>query len=118
VKAISHYSSSKGNLYEIIGDSGKRILMSLKKRQQEQYDICEEEGLLVVDPPMPKNMMVELSNACNHACVFCPNPHMQRGVGRINRALLIEIMSDAVRNGVTEIGFYTTGDPFIHQSTF
>ncbi len=68
----------------------------------------------VIDPPFPKNMMVELSNACNHACIFCTNPHMKRKRGRISTPLLEKVMEEAVSEGVEEIGFYTTGDPFVH----
>lgn len=59
--------------------------------------------------------MVELSNACNHACIFCTNTHMQRKIGRINSDFLIHAMQEAYSLGVREIGFYTTGDPFIHK---
>lgn len=65
---------------------------------------------------MPKNMMVELSNACNHACLFCTSPNMTRPVSRIEPGLLERVMSEARDSGVEEIGFYTTGEPFIHKS--
>lgn len=63
---------------------------------------------------MPKNMMVELSNGCNHACIFCTSPYMTRKIGRIDKSFLFQIMADARALGVEEIGFYTTGDPFVH----
>lgn len=66
-------------------------------------------------PPVPKNMMVELSNACNHACIFCTNPHMQRKKGWIEGDLMRRIMGEARQLGTREIGFYTTGDPFMHK---
>ena len=27
---------------------------------------------------VPKNALIELTNVCNHACVFCTNPMMKR----------------------------------------
>ena len=60
-------------------------------------------------------MMVELTNACNHACTFCPNPHMGRAKGLIDAALLYRLMDEAVEAGAREIGFYTTGDPFVDK---
>src|SRR5262245_39894616 len=66
-------------------------------------------------PPFPKNMMVELSNACNHACIFCANPKMTRPIGRINPLLLERLLAEAHALGVSEVGFYTTGDPFVHK---
>ena len=87
---------------------------SLSERTNAQYR-GEGEATLVARPPLPNNMMVELSNACNHACVFCPNPHMERKKGRIDKGLLERIIAEAAANGVKEVGFYTTGDPFIHK---
>lgn len=66
-------------------------------------------------PPLPRNMLVELSNGCNHSCAFCANPLMKRKVGRIDGALLERIMAEAAANGCEEIGFYTTGEPLIHK---
>jgi molybdenum cofactor biosynthesis enzyme MoaA len=59
--------------------------------------------------------MVELSNACNHACIFCTNPNMTRRIGRMDGALLDRVMVEAYGLGVQEIGFYTTGEPFVHK---
>jgi len=66
-------------------------------------------------PPFPKNMMVELSNACNHACIFCANPKMTRRISRIRPDLLERLLGEAQALGVDEVGFYTTGDPFVHK---
>jgi pyruvate-formate lyase-activating enzyme len=66
-------------------------------------------------PPFPRNIMVELTNACNHKCIFCANPKMEREVGRIDPKLLTRVLGEAYRLGAREIGFYTTGDPLIHK---
>lgn len=66
-------------------------------------------------PSLPKNLLVELSNGCNHACVFCANSLMTRKIGRIDVALLERVLAEAVANGCEEIGFYTTGEPLIHK---
>lgn len=90
--------------------------MSLKERTEQQYRTDRQvENTLSERPPLPNNMMVELSNACNHACTFCPNPHMTRTKGRIDDQLMFRIITEAAEAGVREIGFYTTGDPFIHK---
>lgn len=87
----------------------------LSKRFHEQYQRDENERLFVTNPPFPRNMMVELSNACNHACLFCTNPNMTRKISRIESGLLDRIMGEAREGGVEEIGFYTTGEPFVHK---
>ena len=88
--------------------------MSMAKRTRAQY-AAQNDGIFAETPSLPRNMMVELSNGCNHACIFCPNPHMRRAKGRIDQDLMYRIISEAHEAGVREIGFYTTGDPFIHK---
>lgn len=90
-------------------------MKKLTERGQEQYGMKRPDGFYKIDVPLPKNMMVELSNACNHACIFCANPHMTRRAARIDTNLLYRVMQEARQEGVEEIGFYTTGDPFIHK---
>lgn len=90
--------------------------LGLAQRFHQQYNKADGESLLVESPPMPKNMMVELSNGCNHACLFCTSPNMTRPVSRIKPELLKRLMHEARDGGVEEIGFYTTGEPFIHKS--
>ena len=89
--------------------------MSIKKRIEQQYRTDLQGAQISATPPIPRNMMVELSNACNHACAFCPNPHMTRRKGLIRNPLMYRIIDEAAAAGVDEIGFYTTGDPFIHK---
>ena len=90
-------------------------MSKIRERVQEQKasrSHMEERQAL---PPMPKSMLVELTNGCNHACLFCANPHMQRQVGRIDSDLLFRVMAEARAAGVEEIGLYTTGEPFVHK---
>jgi wyosine [tRNA(Phe)-imidazoG37] synthetase (radical SAM superfamily) len=64
-------------------------------------------------PPFPRNMLVELTNACNHRCVFCGNSKKTRKTGHINEDLLAKILTEAFALGTREVGFYTTGEPFL-----
>lgn len=66
-----------------------------------------------LDPPFPDNCMVELTNACNHECVFCANPRMTRKVNRLPLDVFTRFIKEAVGLGVKEVGFYTTGDPMM-----
>lgn len=63
-------------------------------------------------PDFPRNMLVELTNACNHRCVFCTNRKMTRPIGHIGEAFLHRLLHEAFALGVREVGFYTTGEPF------
>ncbi len=69
-----------------------------------------------IHPTFPKNMLVELTNACNHRCIFCANRKMTRAVGHIDDALLFRVMGEAFELGTREVGFYATGEPFASPS--
>lgn len=62
--------------------------------------------------PFPTKALVELSNWCNHACVFCTNPRMVRGKGFLDIGLYRRFVQDSVSLGLKELGLYTTGEPF------
>lgn len=64
-------------------------------------------------PTVPKDMLFDLTNGCNHACYFCNNPHQQRKISRMPKDVGFRVMKEAVDAGVEEIGFYNTGDPFV-----
>ena len=97
----------------MVSDTNERNSeFSLLKRLADEPHVSPA---LTEHPPFPKNMMVELSNACNHACIFCANPKMTRPIGRMDPDLLERLLREAQAMGVSEVGFYTTGDPFVHK---
>lgn len=61
----------------------------------------------------PKNMLVELTNYCNHKCIFCENRKMTRKKGFINKDLLRGILEEAYSLGTREVGYYATGEPLM-----
>ena len=64
-------------------------------------------------PPFPKTSLIELSNACNHACVFCTNARMERKIDRLDIEIYKKFLDEAISLGIEEIGLYTTGEPFL-----
>ncbi len=75
---------------------------------------ANRDNLYSLEPPFPKsNFLMELSNACNHACLFCTHQKMQRPVGRMNMERGFDILQQAYDLGTREVGFYATGEPFI-----
>lgn len=67
-------------------------------------------------PPFPKkNLLIELTNHCNHKCIFCANQKMTRPRGFINEVFLNRILNEAYELGCREVGFYTTGEPFMYN---
>lgn len=70
---------------------------------------------LTAYPDFPSNLLIELSNACNHKCIFCSNSKMTRPKKAISRSFTRQLLKDAFELGTREVGFYTTGEPFIHK---
>lgn len=65
---------------------------------------------------VPKNALIELTNACNHACVFCFNPKMTRAISHIDFSTYKSFIDSCIDEGVNEVGLYSTGDPFMTKN--
>jgi len=62
---------------------------------------------------VPEDMLVEVTNRCNHACVFCAHRVMKNKKGEIDPVLLQRILQEAYDMGVRRVGLYTTGEMFL-----
>jgi len=90
--------------------SGKDVDLAERVRLKK----ADRDELYSLEPPFPKtNFLIELSNACNHACIFCAHQKMQRKVGHIDKGLCFDILQQAYDLGTREVGFYATGEPFL-----
>jgi organic radical activating enzyme len=65
-----------------------------------------------VTPPFPRSILFEVSNLCNHACVFCAYPKMTRPGRRMDLALAQRLLREAYDLGAREAGFYSGAEPF------
>ena len=75
---------------------------------------ADRSELYTLEPPFPKtNFLMELSNVCNHACIFCAHQKMQRKVSKMNQSTGFRILQEAYDLGTREVGFYATGEPFL-----
>lgn len=87
---------------------------SLKERVR-QSAVAEDLGLT---PAFPRNILFELTNACNHVCRFCYNHAMRRRIGRMDWNLYKRLIAEAAALGAREAGFATTGEPFASPMVF
>lgn len=90
-------------------------MTTIATREQDHYRSGLEDRQRSVTPPMPRNMMLDLTNGCNHACIFCSSPHQRRKRKIMDDALVERILAEAAAAGVEEVGFYNAGDPFVHK---
>lgn len=61
----------------------------------------------------PKRIMLEVTNHCNHNCVFCANSKMKRKKRVIDIDLAKKIIVEARENGAEELSFHGMGEPLI-----
>jgi MoaA/NifB/PqqE/SkfB family radical SAM enzyme len=65
--------------------------------------------------PLPPNMLVEVTNACNLACKFCAHSKMNKKVGMMDMNFFQNIAKQAYAGGTRDIGFYLTGEPLANN---
>ena len=68
-----------------------------------------------ITPDFPKNMLLELSNICNHSCIFCANSKSTRKKSYISFDFAKRILEEAYDLGTREVGFYSTGEPLVNK---
>lgn len=75
---------------------------------------ADRSELYTLEPPFPTtNFLLELSNACNHKCLFCAHQKMRRKVGHMAPEMVESVLRQAYELGTREVGMYATGEPFI-----
>lgn len=63
-------------------------------------------------PPFPKEIFLDLTSFCNHACVFCSNPHI-KNKKTMDDDMAIRVLQEAYDCGTRDLGLYATGESFI-----
>jgi len=69
-------------------------------------------GKFVVDPPFPKEIFLDLTSFCNHACVFCSNPHIKNKT-TMKQDMVKRVLREAYDCGVRDLALYATGESFL-----
>jgi MoaA/NifB/PqqE/SkfB family radical SAM enzyme len=64
--------------------------------------------------PLPQKMHIEITNSCNLKCVMCYSPNMKRRKHFMKISEFRNILGEAIRHGIRELGLYTTGEAFLH----
>ncbi|EOS39508.1 radical SAM protein [Lachnospiraceae bacterium] len=82
---------------------------------QKKEVILQKDREIVYDeiPPFPPNMQMELTNICNHRCLFCGYEKMKRPRKKCDKELMFDVLKQAYELGTREVGFYMIGEPFI-----
>lgn len=63
----------------------------------------------------PVELLIELTNACNLACVMCPHAQMKRGRGVMSRELFRKIIDEASDLDIRSIKLAGLGEPLLDR---
>ncbi|MDH5636918.1 MAG: radical SAM protein [Nitrospinota bacterium] len=66
-----------------------------------------------------KRVHIELTNACEFGCRFCPKSIMERSYGFMDKELGKKIISEVAQNNIAEkVTFHVMGEPTMHPDFF
>lgn len=65
--------------------------------------------------PVPKILMLELTNACNLSCAMCYNRKMKRKRGFMSLEMAERILDEAKQIGIERVALYSTGESLLHK---
>ena len=82
-------------------------IMTIRERKQ-----MAMKGKYIEVPPFPTEIFLDLTSFCNHACVFCSNPHL-KNKATMNEDMVKRILQEAYDCGVRDLGLYATGESFL-----
>lgn len=79
--------------------------ISDKYRTAANNDLCPDDFRNI-------DFHLELSNVCNHKCLFCPHSKMKRKAHYMDEKLAFRLIEEAGRLGIPKISFYMNNEPF------
>ena len=66
-----------------------------------------------IKPPIENaTLHLELSNICNHQCVFCSNKTMPRKKQQMSESLAYRLLHEAGQLGIKKVALFMNGEPF------
>ena len=66
----------------------------------------------VAEPPFPREIFIDLTSFCNHACIFCSNSKLKNKY-TMKPQMVEKVLIEAYENGTRDIGMYATGESFM-----
>lgn len=65
-------------------------------------------------PPFPKEVLLDITAYCNHACTFCTNPEIELKK-TLNKELAQKFILEAYQLGARRLGVFGTGESFLYK---
>lgn len=86
--------------------------MNKQTKIQQRQAMHKVETPYLECPPFPKQVLIEVSNVCNHNCSFCAYSLMTRPHSMMDKEFFKRIMQDAFDLGSREVGLHSGAEPF------
>ncbi len=74
-----------------------------------------EQGLNLLPDFSSAELRLELSNICNHACIFCPNRLIKRTRREMSPELVKRLLDEGSGLNIKKVGLFMNGEPFVSQ---
>ena len=87
------------------------MVKSIMEKIDQHSHVPEEK--LILHPPFPDAIKIEITGRCNYNCSFCAQKSSLRKIGDIDRNFLYRILWEAKSIGVKEIGMFLLGESFL-----
>ncbi len=71
-----------------------------------------------INAPIPNNIQIDITNACNLKCIMCPNKDIKIKKGAMHFGLFKRIIDEIAEYGIENAGLYTVGEPFMNSEIF
>ncbi|MDO4189771.1 MAG: radical SAM protein, partial [Lachnospiraceae bacterium] len=90
--------------------------VKVSDRYKAKYKSIDNESFISIPSFPNKNMILEVTNRCNHNCIFCYHYKMTTRQCDIDENLAIRVIHEAYELGMREIGFSKSGEPFLNSN--
>lgn len=87
------------------------MVKSIAQKIDEHTHVPKEK--LILYPPFPDAIKIEITGRCNFNCSFCAQKSSLRKIGDIDKKFLYKILKEAKNIGVKEIGMFLLGESFL-----
>ena len=75
-----------------------------------------ESAVKGLTPPFPRRIMLEITNRCNHQCIFCAHSSMTRKKVIMDLDLCEKILAECHELGSNECALHGGSEPFLHPN--
>ena len=88
----------------------------MKNTLIENYKNFSDNTKFVHIPPFPRRIMLEVTDRCNHQCIFCAHANAKRTRGKMEPSVYVRLLEEAFSLGTRECAFHGGSEPFMHPN--